>query len=248
MMLLAFAMKSPVPLLCLVAFAFWRLAATREISDAEWLCALVFAVLMTLFSYLKGISVGLRYVLPAYPFLHVLASRSLREGAKLPAWGRIALAGLAIWYVVGALRIHPDYLAHFNELVGGPDNGHRLLADSNLDWGQDLPALKRYVDEQGIERIRLAYFGAGHAPHHGIEYEYLPSIGLDPLEPGEQSFWHGVELPPLDLSRGPMAVSATLVAGVFLPGYYAPLAELEPVAQIGHSILIYGPHQAEETP
>lgn len=241
----AFGLKTPLPFLALIAAAGWSLVRARRASSAELLLLVACGVLATLFSVLKGISIGLRYMLPVYPLLHVLASRVLREGVgPLRARARVALALLGAWYVGGTLWIHPHYLAYFNELIGGPRNGYRWLADSNLDWGQDLRGLARYLEERGIERIRLAYFGSADASYYGIRYDYLPSVGLAPTEPGER-WWYERKpdepLPPLELSGGPIAVSATLLAGVFYPGYYAPLRSLEPIAQIGYSILVYDP-------
>jgi len=48
----------------------------------------------------------------------------------------LAVESLAIW---------PHYLAFFNGFVGGPDKGPEYLVDSNLDWGQELSNLKKYV-------------------------------------------------------------------------------------------------------
>jgi len=239
MMPFAFLVKSPLPFLLLTGFALWGFLRRRAASSGEGLLLLSAAVVLALFTALRSVGVGLRYVLPMLPFLHVFASRSFRDGVDPPRWRRLAVGGLLLWQVVGTLRIHPDYLAHFNEIVGGPSNGFRVLADSNLDWGQDLKGLKEYMDRNEIPRIRLAYFGSADARYYGIDYEYLPSVGLAPKEPGERWWYEASDLPPLDLSRGPIAVSATLLVGIFYPGYYAPLLEREPSAQIGHSILIY---------
>jgi len=232
--------KTPLALLVLVGAALVRIATSKAVSNAELLILTASASLVVLFSALKSVSVGLRYLLPLFPLLHVLVGRVLADGFPAQAWVRAALALLVAWYGVGTLRIHPHYLAHFNELVGGPSNGYRWLADSNLDWGQDLVGLRRYMDEQGIERIRLGYFGSGDAALYGIDYDYLPSVGLPP--PAGEPWWFepkARELAPLELSGGPMAVSASLVAGLFLRDHYAALRSREPAAQVGHSILIY---------
>jgi hypothetical protein len=248
MMLVALLIKTPIPLLCLLALALYDLAVHRKISDAEWIILLTVGFFVAAFSYLKQINVGLRYVLPIFPFLHVLASRALREGADRKPIMRGAMALLATWYLVGGLRIYPDYLAYFNEFVGGPRNGYRYLADSNLDWGQDLKGLKEYLDERGIDRIRLAYFGSADADYYGIDYDYLPSVGLAPRSPG-QSWWYETDperLPALDLAGGPIAISASLLAGIFYPGYYAELRDLEPADQVGYSILIFDPRESAD--
>lgn len=244
MTLAAAAIKTPLALFGLVGLALVGALAARRLSDAEILALLSVGFVMAIFTALKQNAVGLRYVLPIFPFLHLLAARVWRSGAAVrPTWARVGLAALVLWYASAAARIHPHYLAYFNELVGGPRHGYRWLADSYLDWGQDLKGLKKYLEEHDIQRIRLAYFGSADARYYGIDYEYLPSVGLAPRRPGER-WWYEVrpeELPPLELAGGPMAVSATLLAGIFYPGYYAPLRALEPVDQVGYSILIFDP-------
>lgn len=56
--------------------------------------------------------------------------------------GLVCIALLAT--IVSTLRVYPHQLAYFNEFSGGPDNGHRHLLDSNIEWGQDLLYLKEW--------------------------------------------------------------------------------------------------------
>jgi hypothetical protein len=118
--------------------------------------------------------------------------------------------------------------------------------DSNLDWGQDLKGLKEYMDKHGIERIKLGYFGSADADYYGIDYDYLPSVGLTPKQAGEK-WWY--ELSPdnpatMQPQTGLIAVSATMLqssywmAPIFRDAY-AWLREHEPIDQVGYSILIY---------
>ena len=57
------------------------------------------------------------------------------------------------------LRVHPNYLAYFNEAAGGPSRGWRWLVDSNIDWGQDLPLLAKWQREHPDRPVHLKYFG-----------------------------------------------------------------------------------------
>ena len=140
---------------------------------------------------------------------------------------------LAGWYAVGTLRVHPHYLAYFNELGGGPRNGYRLLVDSNLDWGQDLKGLKAWMDARRVSRIKLSYFGSADPAYYGIDAENLP--GYSAPHPVRVTR----EVRPGDL----VAVSATNLQGVYLDAADRPLMErlrrLTPIDQVGYSILIY---------
>ena len=51
---------------------------------------------------------------------------------------RVATWGLLAWFIGSSLACWPWSHSYFNELVGGPADGHRLLLDSNVDWGEDL--------------------------------------------------------------------------------------------------------------
>lgn len=242
----AFLVKTPIPALCLAGAALYGFSRRGSRTSAEWLLWIGSAFLLALFSYLKSVSVGLRYLLPLFPLLHILAS-------KIATWkfehrlAKPALAVLLTWYVAGTACLHPHYLAYFNELVGGPKNGYHYLVDSHLDWGQDLATLKDYMDEKGIEKIRLAYFGSADARYYGIDYEYLPSVGLAPPKTGHWWYERQRALPELVLDGPPIAISASLLAGIFYPDYYKPLQRLKPVAEIGHSILIFDPsHEIQD--
>ena len=80
--------------------------------------------------------IGFRYALPILPFLFVYVSQ-LAEKRALRSPLTLAVALLLVLHAGSSLRVHPHYLAYFNEPSGGPLNGWRYLIDSNLDWGQD---------------------------------------------------------------------------------------------------------------
>jgi len=145
------------------------------------------------------------------------------------------LAGLALWLVGGTLAIAPHYLAYFNAIAGGPDGGSRFLVDSNLDWGQDLPGLARYVAAQGIDRIYLSWFGAAHPEAYALPFHPLPGYWRYRGDPAAYGY------NPYAPAAGTYAISATNLQGVALadPDLYAWFRTQTPVARIGHSILIY---------
>jgi hypothetical protein len=229
----AMALKAPIPLIALIAAAgvlAWTRPAAGRSQWFVWLPPLVFlALTMT-----QNINIGHRHVLALYPFLFVAASRcaSLAWAART-RWARAAVVLLAVAYAGSVLRVHPHYLAYFNELAGGPSQGWRFLVDSNLDWGQDLPGLKRYMDAHGIPRITLCYFGTADPGYYGIDSDRLP--GYQPPPPSTVV---------RRVRRGDVvAVSATHLQGVYLDPEMLPLmAEFrarKPMATIGHSIFVY---------
>ena len=127
------------------------LAARRQV--AFWLPPLVFFAL----GLTGALTIGYRHMLPALPFLFVLAGNLAAWTAAQTGTRRtLALGAQALavgWLAVGAARIYPHHGAYFNELAGPWTNWSNILVDSNLDWGQDLPALRAVMDERGIDRV-----------------------------------------------------------------------------------------------
>jgi hypothetical protein len=117
---------------------------------------------------------------------------------------------LLAWHAVEALRIAPDFLAYFNELAGGPARGYQHLVDSSLDWGQDLPPLKQWLDHEGLQGpghppVYLSYFGNARPAYYGIDAVELP--GFPDLTPRRR---------PPRLTGGVYCISATTLNAVYL--------------------------------
>jgi hypothetical protein len=131
--------------------------------------------------------------------------------------------------------IFPHYLTFFNELAGGPSNGYKVLVDSNLDWGQDLIRLRKYMTEQNIPSVKLSYHGTADPAAYGVVYEPLPSY------PYNQ--WAGDTVPDILLNppSGVYAISANNLQGLRFKNHdlYATFRERKPDAVVGHSIFIY---------
>ena len=202
------------------------------------------AFVLFVMSVFTNINLGLRYVLPVFPYVYVAAG-------KLGPWA----SGLATrssrrvaWAFVGAslaatatstLLIHPHYLAYFNAVSGGPDRGAEHLIDSNIDWGQDLVGLRRWLEKRAPgERVGLAYFGQINPrvfDERGEGFEwFLPPPELRSL-PGVNGPQDLVRIPTryrghlgsFRLEPGLYAVSATLVKGLPWRVYDRPVAPHE---------------------
>jgi len=229
--LVAFVLKTPVAgMILLISSFFIYLRNIRKNGGFEELFLLVPIAVIIVFFSMNSLDIGLRYILPVYPFLFVFAS-----GAAKTLWSRKSLAAvygvLIAWYIGASLYIHPHYLAYFNELAGGPDKGYQYLVDSNLDWGQDLKGLGRYMREHGIRKVSLSYFGFDTPGRYGIDYDWLPSFLLRNPSPNVR-----------DVSLHDwVAVSATNLQGVYFDNHntYAMLRYKQPVAKIGYSIFVY---------
>lgn len=219
--LVAIAVKSTIPMLVLVCISaglhlFRRYAGTAR----EGIYPLLAVAVVLAASMFSSVNIGVRHVLPLYPLFAILAAGVFADREKLPhrRTGVTVLAVLlATWHAGESVIAHPDYLAYFNEIARGREA--EFLADSNLDWGQDLQRLSRYLREHKLGTIHLGFFGA-----------------MDPSRMGIQS----VPLPPLKPVSGWIAISVNVLVGVDSNAAdYEWLRKRKPVGKVGKSIWLY---------
>lgn len=237
----ALAVKTPLPLLLLTAVGavmLLRRVGWRR-SAALWLPPLLFLAL----GMSGRLTIGYRHILPAVPFLIMLAAQvgrlgtgdwRLKRSLQLPASSLLLLC--LLWQIVSVTWLFPHHEAFFNELAGGPIGGSRVLVDSNLDWGQDLITLRQLLAEQGIDQVSLAYFGTALPEAYEISYQPIP---------GFLRFTTGTEVDaynPYTPLPGWYAISLTSLRLGLLEqnvNLYAYFRDTEPVARAGYSINLY---------
>ena len=131
-------------------------------------------VLLLCIASLANNQLGLRYVLPVFPFIILLCAPLIDQLDFDRHKIRSYLILIAMFSLPLSLRYAPDHLAYFNELSGGPEQGDSHLVDSNIDWGQDLYRLQDYLNQNPISDLKLAYFGTIPPGKLGIKYD-LPA-------------------------------------------------------------------------
>lgn len=187
-----------------------------------------------------------RYLLPAFPFAFVWISQStshLRHGAR-PL--RLLWIAAAAWTVGSSLWVYPHSLSYFNELVGGPRNGHRIMIDSNSDWGQDLLYLQDWIKEHpSASGLRLRYYGIVDPEVAGLDVSDVKHLLEEPGRTSRvapwnegQPEWYAISVTNLAFSAAPAFEDSAEEAndGAIWCRY---LLEREPEGRAGYSILIY---------
>ncbi len=249
----AFAVKTPLPTLLLLLVAivsgllsFYRLRkqeSSVKLERSVWstLGLILLPVVYFAVSMGSSLNLGYRYILPVLPFLFIVISGMFTSLPSEKAPRRVAQVAsliLAAWLVVGAGLIYPNHLAYFNEAAGGPDNGYKILADSNLDWGQNIKRLKAWLDEQHLGEAHLAVFTGSLPERYGIRTIKLPG----PYEPPDA---HGFQR--FAPAAGVYVIGASSWQGLRLdnPDTYDWFRRQKPVARIGHSLFVY---RVSETP
>jgi len=199
----AFAIKTPIPTMLLLVMGLTALVVRRAPLGRDPVLMVGIATMTVVygaFTIASNINIGHRHLLPIYPAVAVFAGVSATWiSSRIGRWVVVLALG---WLLVANLRIHPHYLSYFNEFVGGARNGHLYLADSNIDWGQDLKRLAEYARRRPGETIKLAYFGSGDPTKYGFDCQML----------------HYSAIPfgrPADLTSGTYVISVTHLLGVY---------------------------------
>jgi Dolichyl-phosphate-mannose-protein mannosyltransferase len=232
--LYALAVKVPLGTLLLVLwslvlFVLRRPANARFLDELTlWLPALVVLVLV---SSQTGFSHHMRYVLPLFPFVLIAASK-LAYYLQATRWKRgLVVVALLLWSLGSSLAVYPHSLSYFNELAGGPDNGHRHLLNSNIDWGQDLLYLKEWVESHPeAASLGLAYYNCIDYRVCGAEFATVPPAppsGMTPeatgnAQVGPHPGYFAVDLHSLKADPS-----------------YKYFERFQPIAKAGYSIFIF---------
>jgi hypothetical protein len=219
----------------------WRRRKTSLAADpaalptARWtaLCLSVPAVIYIGAAMAAHVNLGIRHILPVYPLLFAAVGLA---AARLWDWRRVAAlaGGLILLSVLAAESCwaYPNYIPFFNLLAGGSSGGIRLLSDSNLDWGQDLPLLASWQRSNPHTKLYLAYFGSADPAYYGISYTNLQSDDSD-TSPAQRITEPGV-----------IAISVTILQGTYSPKLggrppWSILWSLKPFDVLGGSIYLF---------
>ncbi len=238
---IAFLVKTPLITLGLLAPALFfmvRQAKTRP--QTIWL--LVPTLSYFAITLLSGLNLGYRHLMPILPFVYLIISGWLSQLSLASRPAVKSIPNLAGWVsilllIATTLSIHPHHLSYFNLIAGGPSNGHNILIDSNIDWGQDLYRLKEWMRQNDVPEVNLAWFGTADPAYFAVPHQQLPGL------PYGFPLWWDV---PFDTSKPPPGVYAISVTNYWETPLspeektrYAWFRERNPDARIGYSILIY---------
>lgn len=219
---------SPAAVLCLR----WKQIMLRGGGWPLWAAA-VAPVIYLVAAMASPLDLGLRHVLAVYPYLFILlgvmaamAARRYRRASAVV----ICLLGLGL--AAETYCAYPDFIPFFNAAAGGARGGLELLSDSNLDWGQDLPALAAWQRQHEDRQLYLSYFGAADPRYYRIHFIEIP--GTLPAHPDETT--------PRRLPKA-YAISATTLQGTYLDLSQTDQLKWyrthQPTAVLGGSIYVY---------
>jgi hypothetical protein len=233
---LAMLFKTPVATLLGLAAAGAVLSARlrRRPAPEPWpiLAIVLMPAIYLLAAMASNVDVGIRHILPVYPFLFIFlgitaagAWNSSNRRSRLIVW--LLAVGLAAETAFAC----PNYIAFFNVACGGSGGGLRLLGQSNLDWGQDLPALAAWQADHPDRQLYLLYWGSADPRYYGIRYINLDQSTAPPDQtiPGP--------------GRSAYAIGAVTLTDPFVRNsqkrLFDSLQNCQPIAVLNGSIYIY---------
>ncbi|HME69207.1 MAG TPA: glycosyltransferase family 39 protein [Myxococcota bacterium] len=208
------------------AFACTRVSSSKldDRTRASVLLWITTGLVLVLAAFATNLNLGVRYVLLLYPLLALAMGGAWRWAPKLSA-------ALLVAHAFESGAAYPDELAFFNLAGGGPGGGLRYLGDSNLDWGQDLPALAKFMRENETGPIQLAYFGRVDPRLYGVEFSVL--------SPKPHSGWVAISANFLAGLPYLLFDAATLTGRWTEPGEFEAFRKIPAVTRAGASIYVY---------
>lgn len=229
--IVAYAVKTPLPILILLVgsiifYILRNFSTSLEVKkklDLNDYILLTPIIIYILISMAQKLNIGVRHLLPIMPFIFIWCAKFMvefYEYIKKPKFKIFIVTCymlLVTWLIIGTFKIYPHFLSYFNEFVG-PQNGSRVLADSNIDWGQDIKRLKTWLEENHVtEPILLEYFwdGEDSVSYYGIDYKKLERN--DPNQ------------------KGYIAIGVSALNN----SEFSWLKNYQPIDQVGYSINIY---------
>lgn len=217
--------KTPLGTWCLISLAAYG-RCLCPISGKYWRDEMVLvvpaAVIFAVVSAKTGFSHHYRYVFPCLPLVMIWTSRQLAFArfenictsptgplhssvcVMLSKAKWVASCGLTATFLVlsvgSSLSQFPYSLSYFNESIGGLGNGADHLINSNIDWGQDLLHLEKWIHENAEGRKVYLAFDNYFNPF---------DLGIAQISPWpfEKSPREGSSIGPLQIPEGYYAIS-----------------------------------------
>jgi hypothetical protein len=138
---------------------------------------------------LQVLNIGVRYLLPSFPFLFLMAGEGMawfwsnRIGGFSLRFSRVLVVVSCLWQAQSVMGFPGTSLGYFNETVPVEKRIH-YLGDSNLDWGQDLKRVASFAKRKGWGKVRLAYLGGVDPKVYGLDWVPWDEDDLRGPQPG----------------------------------------------------------------
>jgi len=97
------------------------------------------------FNFLFNIDIGIRYYLVLFPLLFVFCGSLFTGWRQFSKTQKTLSVALAAYLILSTFSYFPHFIPYFNEFLTDRRQAYKILADSNLDWGQSEGLLQEYL-------------------------------------------------------------------------------------------------------
>lgn len=167
----AFALKTALPFLLLtLASTGWAIFSLIKNRDYRFGWLLIPTIIYSVFVLFSDINVGVRYLLPMFPFLIIMGAALVDHLFNLRrTFARVLVVLMMTWITVEAVRAYPNHMSYMNQIASRAPHWW-YLSDSNVEWGDDVRGLALYLQQRGETRVADATLGGfGILRFYGIE-------------------------------------------------------------------------------
>jgi hypothetical protein len=193
------SLKWSVGVLGLLALAIYAFATGRVHRPREVFFLALPAIFYLAVAMAGPLNIGVRHVLPVFPFIFALASGGAGWLVQQRNKWAYVVAALLLWHGIDSVRMFPDYLPYANVFWGGPSKTNQYFTDSAVDWGQQLKETKQWLDGHNVKECWFAYFAAPFLlpSDYGIPCKPLPTL--------DTMYEEDLSVPPV--VHGPVLIS-----------------------------------------
>ena len=177
---LAFLVKNPLPTLLAASAGLVVLLRRAPRWWQERSICVIFPLLYAVVAMGWGMNIGYRHILAAQSCLALLGGLGLAALWRKGGLRRWAVLGMLLWLVGGTLSVFPNEMGYFNELVRGTEGGYRVLADSNVEWGNEFRVAEAYVETHPQAKL------------DGVEHPFYPEAGEIVVDKGMMGIFREV--------------------------------------------------------
>lgn len=192
----AYFYKEPIALQILFLWGLVWICRNRKLDDVvtgSVLLLLPAAILFVWLSLFSRAQIGIRHILPVLAIETVIAGAAFSNFASRSWPQRTLLCILVLWVAGSVASYYPQMIPYMNEWVTDRRLSYRILADSNLDWGQDATIVDDFLQNNPdvifnpkapvAGRILVpannltGVYPWGSAPSFGQRYQPVATVG-----------------------------------------------------------------------
>ena len=143
-----FFFKEPIALQILFVLGLiwlWKNRSPSDFFSGEASLLAASAILIVWLSFFSRAQIGIRHILPFLAVDVIIAGAAFVGFHSMSRLRKTCLCLLVLWVAVSVASYYPNMIPYMNEWVLNRKLAYRILADSNLDWGQNGQLVNEFL-------------------------------------------------------------------------------------------------------